>query len=170
LARTGGEDADTLRFAELGLDPAGEHLVYEFWSKTMLGAFRDGFVPGSIDPRFQVQVFCIREREDRPQLVATSRHVSCGGPDLEKVAWEQDVLTGVSRLVRDDPYDIRLTEPAGFRFAEVTASGAEVVSTAPDGGGRVVRLRAAADTTVTWAVRYARSEGPGRAGGRTSGG
>jgi len=168
LARTGGEDTDTLRFADLGLDPAEEHIVFEFWSKTTLGTFRGGFAPGPVDPRFQVQVFCIREHEDRPQVVATSRHVSCGGPDLEDVAWEGEALVGVSRLVRDDPYDLYLTEPPGFRFVGVTAPGAEVVSTAAEGAGRVVRLRAAADSAVTWTVRYVRTGGAPSSGNTAS--
>jgi alpha-galactosidase len=157
LARTGGEDTDTLRFEDLGLDPAGEYLVYEFWSKALRGAFHTGFVPGPVDPRLQVQVFCIRERTARPQVVATSRHVTCGGPDLEAVSWEGETLSGVSRLVRDDPYELYVTEPPGFRFVEAVATGAEVVGTTANGLGRVLRMRATADTTASWTVRYVRT-------------
>jgi alpha-galactosidase len=158
LARTGGADADTLRFADLGLDPQPEYVVFEFWSRTLRGTFRGGFVPGPIDPGVQVQVFCIRERVPRPQLVATGRHVTCGGPDLEDVSWSGDALSGESRLVGSDDYAIYLTEPPGFRFADVTATGAEVVATRLDGSARVVRLRSTEDATVSWTVRYVRRE------------
>ena len=163
LARTGGPDADTLRFEELGLDATPDHLVFEFWSKTLREAFRGGFVPGPVDPGRQVQVFCIRERASRPQVVATSRHVTCGGPDLEDVSWEGEALSGVSRLVRDDPYELYLTEPPGYRFAEAVATGAEVVGASLDGRMRVVRLRAREDATAMWTVRYVRT-GEGAAG------
>ncbi|OYW00070.1 MAG: hypothetical protein B7X11_04825, partial [Acidobacteria bacterium 37-65-4] len=58
LARTGGADTDRIRFADLGLDPDRAYLVFEFWSRTLLGAFHTEFAPGPIDPVRQVQVFC----------------------------------------------------------------------------------------------------------------
>jgi alpha-galactosidase len=160
LARTGGIDADTLRFTDLGLDPESEYVVFEFWSRSMRGTFRGGFVPGAIDPRRQVQVFCIRSRAPHPQLVATNRHVTCGGPDLAGVSWSGDTLSGESRLVGKDEYEIYLTEPAGFRFAGLTATGATYVGAVVDGPMRVVRLRSNEDTTASWSVRYTRDALP----------
>ncbi len=156
LARTGGADTDRIRFADLGLDPDREYLVFEFWSHTLLGAFHTEFTPGPIDPARQVQVFCIRERVPHPQLVATNRHVSCGGPDLERLSWRGDTLSGTSALVGNDAYDIYLTEPAGFRLAHVAVTGAELVGTSMNGSLRVVRLRSARNTTAAWSVRYTR--------------
>ncbi len=169
LARAGGAAADSLRFEDLGLDPAGEYLVFEFWSKTTLGAFRTGFVPGPVDPRVRVQVFCIRERTDHPQVVATSRHVSCGGPDLEDVSWSGAALSGVSRLVRGDPYDLWVTEPPGFRFVGAEARGAQVEASTVNGLGRVVRMRASADTTASWTVRFVATDEERPAGGALAG-
>ncbi len=156
LARTGGVDADTLRFADLGLDPGPDYLVFEFWSHTLLGAFHGGFVPGPIDPERKVQVFCIRRRVAHPQVIATNRHVSCGGPDLESVGWNDDTLAGVSEVVGGDEYVIYLTDPAGFRFRDVQVRGAELVGSDLEGGMRVVRLRSAANARVSWTVRYGR--------------
>ncbi|HVB29966.1 MAG TPA: alpha-galactosidase [Gemmatimonadaceae bacterium] len=156
LARTGGADTDRIRFADLGLDPARAYLVFEFWSRTLLGAFHTEFAPGPIDATRQVQVFCIRERVPHPQLVATNRHVSCGGPDLERLSWSGDTLSGTSALVGNDEYDIYLTEPAGFRLAHVAVTGAELVGTSMNGSLRVVRLRSGRNTTAAWSVRYTR--------------
>ena len=156
LARAGGADTDRIRFADLGLDPDRAYLVFEFWSRTLLGAFHTEFVPGPIDPARQVQVFCIRERVPHPQLVATNRHVSCGGPDLERLSWSGDTLSGTSALVGNDEYDIYLTEPAGFRLAHVAVTGAELVGASMNGSLRVVRLRSARNTTAAWSVRYTR--------------
>jgi hypothetical protein len=154
LARTGGADTAPIRFADLGLDPGRDYLVFEFWSRRMLGAFHGAFTPGPIDPRFAVQVFCIRERVGHPQVVATNRHVSCGGPDLQRVAWSGDSLSGRSDVVAHDEYDLFLTEPPGFRFAGVTASGARVVGTSLAGSVRVVRLLASSSGAASWSVRY----------------
>ncbi len=160
LARTGGGDADTLRFADLGLDPTKDHVVFEFWTKTLRGAFQGGFAPGPVDPRRQVQVFCIREREDRPQVVATSRHVSCGGPDLEAVSWAGDALSGRSRLVRGDAYELHLTEPAGYRFDGVTAQARRWCG--DPGGRRPPRGHACGRRRTRWPP--GRCAGPGRVG------
>jgi hypothetical protein len=156
LARTGGDPADSVRFADLGLDPAPVYLVFEFWSHTLLGTFRTGFVPGPVDAGRKVQVFCIRRRVAHPQVVATNRHVSCGGPDLESVSWSGAALSGVSDVVGGDEYAIYLTEPAGFRFRDVRVDGAELLGTETAGGMRVVRLRSATGGRVSWTVRYRR--------------
>ncbi|HVA58890.1 MAG: hypothetical protein WBQ26_13555 [Gemmatimonadaceae bacterium] len=154
LARTGGADSARIRFADLGLDPQRDYLVFEFWSRHLLGVFHGEFAPGPIDPRLDVQVFCIRARVAHPQVVATNRHVTCGGPDLERVTWSGDTLSGQSDLVANDEYDIYLTEPAGFRFAGVTAAGARLVGNSRTGSVRVVRLLSATNAGVSWTVRY----------------
>ena len=122
----------------------------------LLGTFRKGFVAGVINPDRKVQVFCIRERVDRPQVVATNRHVTCGGPDLESVSWSGNTLSRTSDIVGGDEYAIYLTEPAGLRFRDVRAQGAELVSDATEGAMHAVRLRSAVSARVSWTVRYAR--------------
>ncbi len=156
LARTGGADADTLRFADLGLDPEVDYLVFEFWSHELLGSLHGGFVPGVIDAGRKVQVFCIRRRATHPQVIATNRHVSCGGPDLEDVGWSAGELSGVSNVVGHDEYVLYLTEPAGFRLGDVQVRGARVVGSEMEGPIRMVRLDAAASGKVSWTVRYRR--------------
>jgi hypothetical protein len=49
--------------------------------------------PGRIDPKYNCQLFCIRKRQAHPQIIATSRHITCGGYDLEEVTWDGTVLT-----------------------------------------------------------------------------
>jgi len=156
LARTGGTE-EPIRFTDLGLAADREYLVFEFWTRHLLGAFRESFVPGPVDSRYQVQDFCIRDRLDHPQLVATSRHVGCGVVDLVDVAWSGDTLSGSSDLVGGDAYELNLTEPAGFRFAGATADGAEVLGSERSGELRVVRLNAARSARVTWRVRWERA-------------
>ena len=155
LARTGGADAP-IPFAELGLPADREQLVFEFWTKRFVGSFLGAFEAGAVDPRFGVQVFCVRERQAHPQLLATNRHVSCGGVDLQDVAWSGDTLRGRSELVADDPYELYLTEPAGWRFAGADSEGATVLGSERTDALRVVRLRAVRSGPVTWRVRYER--------------
>ncbi|MEP7325187.1 MAG: glycoside hydrolase family 36 protein [Gemmatimonadota bacterium] len=155
LARTGG-DQRAIPFAELGLPAATDYLAFEFWTRHPLGVVRDSLVPGPIDPGFQVQVFCLRPRVDHPQVLSSSRHVTCGGPDLSDVAWHGDTLSGVSRLVANDPYDLFLTEPAGYRLAGVEATGARVTRQPVEGGTRIVRLESQGGGEVRWRISYRR--------------
>jgi len=155
LARVGGEE-QRIGFADLGLAADREYLVYEFWTKSLVGSFQEAFTPGPIDPSFAVQVFCIRGREPRPQLLATNRHVSCGGVDLADVAWRDGTLSGQSDLVANDTYEVYLTEPPGWRFVDAAAEGAELVGSERSGAVRVVRLRAAQATRAAWRVRWER--------------
>jgi len=155
LARTGG-DARGIRFADLGLPEGREYVVFEFWTKRLLGAFQEAFAPGPVDPSFAVQVLCIRERVPHPQLVGTNRHVSCGGADLVDVAWRGDTLSGTSEVVANDGYELYLTEPHGWRFLAASVDGAPAPSSARAGALRVVRMWAAQSGHVAWRIAWER--------------
>ncbi len=102
LGRT-GESVREIKFADLGLDPAKEYYVFEFWSKRLLGSFSGSFAPGPLDPQFRCQALAIRERSPHPQVLATSRHVTCGGADLAGLRWRDGMLSGTSRRGRRRP-------------------------------------------------------------------
>lgn len=155
LARTTGAP-DSLRMIDLGLMPGRDYVAFDFWGKRFLGTFRDTLVAGAIDPAFQVQVVCLRERQVHPQLLATNRHVSCGGVDLERVSWSGETLEGTSRVVAGDVYELYVTEPAGWTAESVDAPGAEAVLAHRDGEVRVT-IRGAKAGLLTWRVRYRRT-------------
>jgi hypothetical protein len=160
LGRTGGEDQE-IRFADLGLDPVREYYVFEFWSKHLLGSFSGSFRPGPIDPKFRSQAFCIRERWDVPQVIATSRHVTCGGTDLLEASWNGTALTGRSLIVKGDPYVLYLTEPSGWSFEKLDVRGAGLARTEREGRLLRLTLTPEAGGEIAWTARYA---------GRTTGG
>ncbi len=154
LART-RDDPAAIPLALLGLAPATDYLAFEFWTQrlALFGMIRRA-AAGPIDPRFGVQVVCLRPRMAHPQLLATSRHVTCGGPDLSDVSWKDNALSGLSDLVAGNPYVLYLNEPAGSRFDRVDATGARVVSQVVSGRLRIVRLESAQGGVVKWTVRY----------------
>jgi len=156
LARTAGAP-DTIRVADLGLSAGRDYVAFDFWKKRFLGAFRDTFVFGPIDSGFQVQVVCLRELQSHPQLLATNRHVSCGGVDLERVSWNGDSLSGISKVVTGDDYELDVTEPDGWTAESVEAVGAEAVLGERLDHWRRVTVRGARTGQLTWTVRYRRS-------------
>jgi len=153
LGRTGGQ-FENIPFEELGLDGDTEYYVFEFWSKKLVGSFTGGFSPGRIDRRFNCQLFCIRERLDRPQVMATSRHITCGGYDLEDVRWENYVLSGKSRIVADDPYILYVTEPAGFSLKKASFNGEEIREIERKGSLAQISFLPAESMTLKWKLEY----------------
>lgn len=153
LGRT-GESATEIRFADLGLDPLREYFVYEFWSGRLLGSFTGGFGPGPLDHVFRSQALIIRERKARPQVLSTSRHVTGGGVDLADVRWMDGVLSGRSRLVAGDPYEIVITEPEGLRLEGFEADGAAPQEVKREGIVLRIRLAAAGSREISWAARF----------------
>ena len=123
----------TVRFADLGLPADREYLVYEFWSKKFLGVQKERFVSPTLVPK-GTQVYAIREKLDRPQIISTNRHISQGGVDLENVTWDANTntLNGRSRMIRGDAYDIIIRTPDGYRFAEAPFDNVKSETT-PDG-------------------------------------
>ena len=149
------DDRDkVLPFSELGLDDKKEYLVFEFWTKKFRGVFKSQFIPGSIDTDFNCQAFCIREKLQHPQLLATNRHISCGGLEIDNLDWENDTLQGTSELVANDKYIIYLYEGGGYTFDKVTLKGAELIGVDKAGPVRKITLISAKGGIVEWRVHY----------------
>lgn len=157
LGRT-AETHDSLRFEDLGLSDSRAHHVYEFWSGTYLGAFRGSFRLPAIDRRFNCQLLCIREERTTPWVLATSRHITCGGEELEDLRWDGRELVGTSRLIGGDEYTIRILVPHPYRYQGTAWTGADDVATVEKGRILELRARSATDARLEWNVRF-RSEG-----------
>jgi len=159
LGRTGGQ-IEAIPFDELGLDPSKPYLVFEFWQRRYRGRdLRGSFTPGELPRPFNSQVFVIRERQDHPQLVATGRHITGGGPDLVDLSWTDEpggVLAGRSRVVGGDPYEVFLTEPAGWRFAGIECSAGRALQAGRADGMVRTGCTWEASGEVAWGARFAR--------------
>lgn len=153
-----GERRKDISFSELGLDPSRLYLVFEYWSKTFKGAFRSEFTPGPIDTSYNCQLFCIRETQDHPQLMSTSRHLSCGALELTGVAWANDTLSGTSAIVADEPYILYLYEPKGFTYSSFMCKGATLLGTGIIGSIRQIKLRPDTPGAVSWKVIYKKAD------------
>jgi hypothetical protein len=150
------DDPAVVPLEDLGLDPDATYLAFEFWSKTLLGEVRKDLRPGRIDPAFGCQVLCLRPKLDHPQLVATSRHLSCGGPDVVSSGWAEGVLRGESEVVGKDPYDLYFNVPDGWRVETVRSPGARVSAPERKGNLAIVRLLSPANATLSWQAVFAR--------------
>jgi len=153
LGRTGEREKE-IHFADLGLDPEKEYLVFEFWAKKPVGSFMASFKPGPLDQSFRSQSLIIRERKNRPQLLATSRHLTGGGVDLLDVQWAGSSLSGKSRLTGGDPYELYLNVPEGFGLDDVEVAEADLVGIFREGLVHRIKISSAKDADVSWKVTF----------------
>lgn len=100
-------------WAELGLDPAQPHHVYDFWGKAYLGAWERGVF---IDvPPGDVRLLSIVPMLDKPQVISTSRHVTQGWLDLKSLSDSSTdglhTIQGTSSVIANDPYTLVFGTP-----------------------------------------------------------
>lgn len=160
LARTTGAPTQ-IALGELGLDTTRTYVAFDFWANRAIGAAKGALTLAPVAEN-DVQVLCLRERVDHPQILATSRHVSCGGVELQDVRWADGELSG--RLQRWDALSgtLHVTEPAGWEAVAVEAGegraelGERVEPTTADGVRWRRVLIASTTSTASWKIRYRR--------------
>ena len=153
LGRTGGDFA-RITMQDLGLDPKKRYVAFEFWERKFLGGFAGSFAPGGLPQPFNSQVFVIREELPRPQFLSSNRHITGGGYDLEALEWSNPVLTGRSRSVAGDPYEIYLTEPSGWSLQRVECEGGTPLKTARGAGWAKGGCAPARTGVLTWRATF----------------
>src|SRR5665811_1756437 len=77
-----------------------------------IGTFKGKFTTRQVSP-YDCDVYSIVEKQNRPVLISTSRHVRQMAFDIKDLAYDggQRMLRGVSRAVAGDPYQLRLYVP-----------------------------------------------------------
>ncbi len=90
-----------------------------------------------------------------PTVLSTSRHVTQGIVDLSNEKWDAatNTLSGTSRVVANDPYELRIYAPKNYIFDKADAGDATIEQT-PD--GQLLRLVLKLDTNcvISWSVCF----------------
>ncbi|OIR07637.1 melibiase [mine drainage metagenome] len=142
-------------FKDLGLDENKEYLIFEFWTKKFIGSFKKQFEPEAIDTNYKCQVFCFREKQDHPQLLATNRHISCGGYELKEVQWKNNILSGSSDVVAGDEYIIYLYEPENFIMNSINTDKQIKFKTSKEGNLRTIIFETGkTNGPINWEIKY----------------
>ncbi|MFN8580008.1 MAG: hypothetical protein U0163_03395 [Gemmatimonadaceae bacterium] len=152
LARTAGA-SPAISVADLGLRPGEAYHAFDFWQQRYLGTFVDSLRLAPVDP-VGVQVVCIRAPASHPQVLASNRHVSCGGVDLLDVRWSATSSSGRSTVVGNDDYVCFLTEATRLDSGGCIGNSAAARLEGYRDGARRVVLRSQASGVVTWTITY----------------
>jgi hypothetical protein len=134
--------------AKAGLDPARTYFAFDFWANAPVRSFS-----GQFDyevPARSCRVIALRAAEGHPALVSTSRHVSQGILEVSGEKWggSAQVLSGLSQVIGDDPYELRIAglEEGGKSWKLVSAS----VSSADEEAGVTVEPKPKAPGEEGW--------------------
>lgn len=146
-----------LDVAQLGLlaSPEARYVGFDYWEGLFLPPFA-GKRTFRLRPS-SCRVIALARLAARPQLVSTSRHVTQGAIDVAQVDWDGQTrtLSGRSRVVGRDPYELRITAPRvgrrSFRLAQAGVSKA-----AADAGVKVRASQAGPYVRVTLESRESR--------------
>jgi hypothetical protein len=146
-----------LPMAGLGLDPQKVYVVYEFWSRQLLGVQR-GDVQLRVAPRSNL-LLAVHEVQGRPQFVSTDRHISQGGAELAGLTWTEasTELEGQLELAGNDPLTFTVYVPEDYKLANTSVDGATVERVTTDGRVLSVVLRGAAGGKATLRLKFAQA-------------
>jgi len=90
---------------DLGIKSHGPIHTFEFWSQSH--AQFSGSINGSLPAR-SCLVFAVNPETKRPAVLSTSGHITQGAVDLVDVVWSNKTLSGTSKIVAEDSYEIRI--------------------------------------------------------------
>ena len=146
----------------IGLPAAKEYVAFDFWSGRFLPNFKD--VLKADLPGGSCKILAVRPLCEHPQLLSTSRHVTQGMMDVTGENWDaaSATLSGSSRVVANDPYELRIVTPAGERSWQVASVGVSPEDQAGgvaagfklDGQRLRVKLTSPLSREVRWTVHF----------------
>ncbi len=118
----------------MGLNSAADYVAFDYWNNVLLAPIK-GRLRTKV-PAQSCKVLSIRPASGQPQLISTSRHITQGIVDVVQEEWraKEQVLQGRSKVVGQDPYEVRVSIPTGSRL---TTQDVQVSTQDQDAGVRV---------------------------------
>jgi len=142
-----------ISWKDLGLPENQPLHVFDFWNKEYLGAFEKG-ISIDVGPT-STRVLSLVPATDQIQLVSTSRHITQGWVDLISQSISGNRYSGRSRLIKNDPYNLRFAFPRGKNYVikSATANGLPVRIENHQGWASV-EITSPRTTEINWEVVF----------------
>ena len=145
--------------AKLGLNPEKKYVGFDYWKNQFVPPF-ERTLSAELQPG-SCSVLSLREYCNKPVVVSTSRHITQGIVDLIEENWNlsKKTLTGTSRLVANDPYEIRMIVPSGnksWKLTSFTAGNEFVKVTKQEQNGQMIRVSMVSteSTILNWSAIF----------------
>lgn len=147
-----------------GLNKTAIYYAFDFWENKPLPVLKQSFkyVLGAES----CKVIAIRAASNHPVLVSTSAHITQGMTDVNKEVWSGNSLSGESKVIANDPYELRiagLQDGGNWVPGRLTIKGASKdlqivqVPDAEEGWLRVM-IRSKQTGMVNWNVDFSKGQ------------
>ena len=138
---------------ELGLDPARDYVVFDFWEEQLAGIYRGSFQ--TVLSAHGTALFAIHASLNRPQLLGNNRHLT-GAFGIRRQAWtaSSSTLAGTSETVPGARYALFIHVPKGMTVASINTNASGVVHDLRPNGLLKVSFMGQA-SPVDWSVKFA---------------
>ncbi len=146
----------------IGLPQAEQYVGFDYWANEFVGPF-GSVLEGDLPPA-SCRILAIRPVSAQPQVISTSRHIAQTIPDVLEEKWDSNTrtLSGISRVVANDPYELRIaamgrTDPWKATTMSISGedSGGATIKLVGQDQWRVrVRIDASTSRDIRWSVTF----------------
>lgn len=147
---------DQVTTGSLGLDPAKEYHVTDFWAQEYVGRFKGSqSITSEIKPQ-ESRILSVREAKKHPQVISTDRHIMQGMFELSDVSYSGNALSGKLDIIENDPITITiaLNGKSGSTKTTSDTPGVEVKVTESNAEWVKVQFKSPTRQTITWEVTF----------------
>jgi hypothetical protein len=130
-------------------------VAFDYWKNALVPVIK-----GKLQTTVAAQSCCVlavRPVANHPQLISTSRHITQGIVDVLDEKWDaaSKTLSGRSKVVGGDPYELRIVLPNKNWNAEAVqiAGGGSAPMTQTDELMRAT-IQSASSGEVSWSVKF----------------
>ncbi len=141
------------------------YIGFDYWANEFVGPL-EGTLETHLPPS-ACRLVAIRPISRRPAVVSTSRHITQGVIDLTDETWDRETttLSGQSKVVGEDPYEIRIyaaNSENPWKALEATVSDTDqqagvTIEVKQDGPQVRAVIRSTENRSVRWSIAFSRN-------------
>jgi len=152
---TDNEKQFTDSLAKIGLNAKADYVAFDYWKNALMPTIKGKLqvaVPGQ-----SCCVLAVRPVANHPQLISTSRHITQGIVDVLDEKWDDTTktLSGRSKIVAGDPYELRVVLPdKNWNADTVSASGSATSTLKQDSTLVRATIQSTESGEVNWSVKF----------------
>ena len=143
-----------------GLKAKSGYYAFDFWNNRPLNDI-DTLISEDLMAE-SCKIIAVRAKTNHPVVVSTSQHVTQGMIDLVKEDWNKNILFGESKIIADDPYEIRIAgindgENRQIKLAKLSKKHKDVsIEMLPSTEKGWVRLliKSKYSKTINWQLKF----------------